>query len=71
MKDGARPVDADPAVLVGLCDAIVGSSGLVNETRLFQIKGMLYTLEDLFVDAGDTAEFRNGCYVTLRLTSAM
>ena len=27
LKDGARPVDADPAVLASPCDAIVGACG--------------------------------------------
>src|SRR5882672_9354550 len=39
LKDGARPVDGDPAVLVSPCDAIVGASGSVAGTELLQIKG--------------------------------
>ena len=27
LKDGARPIDLDPGVLVSPCDAIVGASG--------------------------------------------
>lgn len=71
LKEGARPIDADPAILASPCDAIVGSSGMVGGTSVFQIKGMPYTLEDLFVDVSDAETFRDGCYVTLRLTSAM
>jgi phosphatidylserine decarboxylase len=71
LKDGARPIDPDPAILVSPCDAIVGSHGMVVDGRVFQVKGMPYTLSDLFGDDTQAGTFRNGCYVTLRLTSAM
>ena len=51
LKPGARPVDPDPAVLASPCDAIVGASGTVEGTRLFQIKGSPYPLQDLLGDA--------------------
>ena len=71
LKDGARPVDFDPAILVSPCDAIVGAFGAVAGTELFQIKGFPYTLEDLFGDAELVRAHRDGRYVTLRLTSSM
>ncbi len=71
LKDGARPIDSDPAILVSPCDAIVGASGAIAGTKLFQIKDMPYALEDLFADADHSESFRDGQYVTLRLTSAM
>lgn len=71
LKDGARPVDADPAFLVSPCDGIVGASGMVQSGQVLQIKGFAYALEDLFGDAQHAAVFRDGTYVTLRLTSAM
>ena len=71
LRPGARPVDPDPAVLSSPSDAIVGACGTVQGTRLFQAKGMPYTLEELFGGDPLAAEFRDGTYVTLRLTSAM
>jgi phosphatidylserine decarboxylase len=71
LKDGARPVNADPAILVSPCDAIVGACGRVEGTRLIQAKGHSYTLPELLVDADLVDVYRNGCYVTLRLTSTM
>ena len=71
LKDGARPVDQDPAVLVSPCDAIVGASGTILGTELFQIKGFPYTLHDLLGDPELVNTHRNGRYVTLRLTSSM
>ena len=71
LKPGARPIDQDPAVLVSPCDAIVGASGTIAGTELFQIKGFPYRLEDLLGDPELVAAHRNGRYVTLRLTSDM
>jgi phosphatidylserine decarboxylase len=71
LKDGARPVDQGPAVLVSPCDAIVGASGTIVGTELFQIKGFPYTLQDLLGDPELVNAHRNGRYVTLRLTSSM
>jgi len=71
LKAGARPVDPDPGVLVSPCDAIVGAHGRVDGDRLFQTKGFPYTLADLLVDPALVARYRDGVYVTLRLTSGM
>jgi phosphatidylserine decarboxylase len=72
LREGARPADPDPAVLASPCDAIVGATGRVEGTRVFQAKGFPYTLQDLFGEASPLVErFRGGVYVTLRLTSSM
>ena len=71
LKDGARPVDPDPSVLVSPCDAIVGASGAIDGTTVFQIKGFPYRLEDLLDDPDLIEAHRDGRYVTLRLTSGM
>ncbi len=79
LKPGMRPIDTDPQVLSSPCDAIVGACGAVQGVTVFQAKGFPYTLQDLLGDdknandqAKATAErYRDGCYVTLRLTSSM
>ena len=71
LKDGARPVDPDPRVLVSPCDAIVGASGPVAGTEVIQAKGFPYTLQDLLGEGRLAETYRNGRYVTLRLTSSM
>lgn len=71
LKPGARPADADPALLVSPCDAIVGASGQVEGGQVLQVKGFPYPLRDLLGDAGEAAAHEGGAYVTLRLTSAM
>jgi phosphatidylserine decarboxylase len=71
LKEGARPIDADPEILVSPCDAIVGASGTIAGAELLQVKGFPYTLQDLFGEEDFVRSYRNGRYVTLRLTSTM
>lgn len=71
LKDGARPVDADPGLLVSPCDAIIGACGAVAGTELLQVKGFPYRLQDLLDDPELVDVYRDGRYVTLRLTSSM
>ena len=71
LKEGARPIDADANVLTSPCDAIVGAGGSIVGTELLQIKGSAYSLKDLLVDRNLVDFYRDGCYVTLRLTAAM
>jgi phosphatidylserine decarboxylase len=71
LKHGARPVEADPSILVSPCDAIVGAGGAIAGTDLFQVKGFPYTLQDLLGRPSLGGDHANGCFVTLRLTSGM
>jgi phosphatidylserine decarboxylase len=68
---GARVVDPDPAVLASPSDGIVGACGAVDGLQVFQAKGFPYRVEDLFGSAEAAERYRDGCYVTLRLTSSM
>jgi phosphatidylserine decarboxylase len=71
LKDGARPVDPDPSVVVSPCDAIVGAFGRVEGRRLLQAKGFPYTLYDLLRDEALVKRHENGMFVTLRLKANM
>jgi phosphatidylserine decarboxylase len=71
LKDGARPVERDPAILVSPCDAIIGACGAIAGTELHQIKGFPYSLDDLLNDTRLSQTHRDGRFVTLRLTSGM
>ena len=68
---GARAIDARPGILASPSDAIVGACGAVAGAEVFQAKGFPYGLTDLFGPSQDIEPFRDGTYVTLRLTSAM
>jgi phosphatidylserine decarboxylase len=71
LKEGARRIDPDPAVVVSPCDAIVGAMGRVAAGSVHQAKGYPYTLTDLLGDDELVGSYLAGSYVTLRLTSAM
>jgi len=71
LEPGARIIDPDPQVLASPCDAIVGAFGPVRGTEVFQAKGFPYRLEDLLGSAAAAEPWRDGSFVTLRLTSAM
>lgn len=71
LKDGARTVDTDPSVMSSPVDAIIGAHGPIEGTQVFQAKGFPYTLEDLIGTEEDISAWRNGSFVTLRLTSSM
>jgi phosphatidylserine decarboxylase len=70
LREGVRPINGDPAILVSPCDAILGASGRVDGTRVWQAKGFPYALEDLLGKAA-AERYRDGCYATLRITSSM
>ncbi len=71
LKDGARPVDPDPAIVVSPSDGIVGASGRIDGTTVLQAKGFPYPLLELLGDRALVERFRDGLFVTLRLTSSM
>ena len=71
LRAGARVVDTHADILSSPCDAIVGACGRVQGAQVFQAKGFPYLLGDLFGQSHDTTQFRDGVYVTLRLTSSM
>lgn len=71
LKPGARPFDVDPQVLASPCDGIVGAHGTIAGTELLQAKGFPYALQDLLHDPALVDTYRDGRYVTIRLTSSM
>jgi phosphatidylserine decarboxylase len=71
LRPGSRPVTQDAQAIASPCDAIVGACGQARGDRMYQAKGMGYSMRDLFGPSQDTQAFEGGTYVTLRLTSAM
>jgi len=71
LRPGARAVDPDPSVIASPSDAIVGAFGRIEEGTALQVKGFPYPIADLLGSEEDAAAFRNGWYVTLRLTAGM
>jgi phosphatidylserine decarboxylase len=71
LKPNARPIDRRPRIVVSPCDALVGACGRVDGTTLVQAKGAPYSLLDLFGEAELVERYRDGVFVTLRLTAGM
>jgi phosphatidylserine decarboxylase len=71
LKEGARQINDDPRTIVSPCDAIVGACGTVEDGMVLQAKGFPYALRDLLGESAAHEQYRNGSYVTLRLTAGM
>jgi phosphatidylserine decarboxylase len=71
LREGARPLDEDPTVIISPCDGIVGQCGTIHEGEVFQAKGLPYSIQELFGGDPLAQHYRGGTYVTVRLTSAM
>ena len=71
LKEGARPIAADPETMVSPCDGIVGAFGTIQDGTVVQAKGFPYTLADLLGDASLAAQYEGGQFVTLRITPTM
>ncbi|MCB2015945.1 MAG: phosphatidylserine decarboxylase [Hydrogenophaga sp.] len=79
LRDGARPIDPDPAVITSPSDGIVGACGRIGSAggadQVFQAKGFPYRLAELLGNSPHTdaliEELQGGTFVTLRLTSSM
>jgi len=68
LREGARPVDADPQAIVSPVDGTVSEAGPLTEDKLLQAKGHHYTLKALL--AGNTAwerSFAGGSFATIYL----
>ena len=71
LKPGARPVDPEPAILTSPCDGIVGACGRIDGVRVFQAKGYPYSLPEFLGEGDLAAQFAEGTYATIRITSSM
>jgi phosphatidylserine decarboxylase len=71
LKDGARTVDMNPDVMASPVDGIIGAYGRIEGTKVFQAKGFPYMLQDLLGAEENWADWKDGSFVTIRLTSSM
>jgi phosphatidylserine decarboxylase len=65
LKASARPIDADPSVLVSPADGAVSQLGPINEGQLLQAKGHKYSIQHLA--GGLSPGFNNGTFITIYL----
>jgi phosphatidylserine decarboxylase len=64
LRDGARPIDPDPRVVVSPCDAVVGTFGRLRGLAAIQAKGLSYPVEELLGGEAQAARLRDGVFVT-------
>jgi len=67
LRAGARPVSADPAMLVSPADGEVSEAGRIDGDTIFQAKGRSFTLGELLGSESEGARFRDGRYATIYL----
>lgn len=71
LKEGARPVATSAHIMTCPSDGIVGMCGKIDGAELIQAKGFPYTLQDLMGNQDWVNTYRDGQYITLRLTATM
>ena len=68
LREGTRPVDADPRAIVSPVDGTVSEAGTINADRLLQAKGHEYTLRALLAGNGAWERtFAGGSFATIYL----
>lgn len=68
LREGTRPVDADPRAIVSPVDGTVSEAGAINTDRLLQAKGHEYTLRALLAGNGAWERtFAGGSFATIYL----
>ena len=68
LDDDARPIDQDAASIVSPVDGTVSSAGSITGDRLFQAKGLEYTLDDLLsTDLQQAQAYVDGTFATFYL----
>lgn len=68
LRDGLRPLDADPTSLVSPVDGRVYASGAVEGGTILQCKGVSYRVADLLGSEADAAPFHGGTFLTCYLS---
>jgi phosphatidylserine decarboxylase len=67
LKPNARPVDADPKVLVSPVDGTISAMGPIRNGTMIQAKGFDYSVSDLLGGSKTAAFFQKGAFCTIYL----
>ena len=67
LRAGARPLPADPEVIISPCDGKVSNCGRIEAGLLLQIKNVWYSVADLLGSPAAAADLDGGYYMTIYL----
>jgi phosphatidylserine decarboxylase len=68
LQPNERPVDSGEHVIVSPADGTVSAAGRIQKDRIFQAKGLHYTLTDLLAtDLADAVRYTDGAFATIYL----
>ena len=68
LRDGLRPIDDDPDILVSPADGRVEDSGPIDANAAFLVKGKRYEVGELLGDPADAARFEGGRFAIVYLS---
>ncbi len=68
LREGARPLDADPAAILSPADGKVEDAGAIDARGSFFIKGRPYALHELLGCRGEAARLAGGQFVVVYLS---
>jgi phosphatidylserine decarboxylase len=68
LREGARPLDADPSAILSPADGRVEDAGPIDARGTFLIKGRPYSLEELLGGADEAARLAGGQFVVVYLS---
>jgi phosphatidylserine decarboxylase len=68
LKKGARTIDQQPRSVVSPVDAVIEDIGMINETSEIEVKGKIYSIEEMLGDQQSVRKYINGTYMILYLS---
>ena len=68
LRDGVRPIDLDPRVVVSPADGRIDSMGRIEADSTFTVKGSPYRVEDLVGDPAEAQRYVGGAGCVIYLS---
>lgn len=68
LKPGLRPIDHTPHTAISPVDALITGLGPVRDSRLINVKGQDYTVEELLHHSPRAESYKQGYYIILYLS---
>jgi phosphatidylserine decarboxylase len=68
LRDGLRPIDADPNAVVSPADGRFDDAGVIDAGRQFVVKGQPYNTATLLGSEADAASFAGGAFAVVYLS---